>query len=129
MGINNQQSNSSIYRTALFTLSRSARVGTNSGMGVFCNQTSKMSSDSNKQHLTQEEKEQGKRLTRDPHSGEVVKENKYGQGVSHATGDSIVPEAIQKLAPEALERALPDAIHDTSGLPPKGSNNNNTGKQ
>lgn len=35
--------------------------------------------------------------------------------VSHSTGHSIVPEAIQKAVPEGLERALPDAIHDTSG--------------
>ena len=28
--------------------------------------------------------------------------------VSHATGDSIVPESVQKAVPEGLERALPD---------------------
>jgi hypothetical protein len=32
---------------------------------------------------------------------------------SHATGPSVVPETIQKLAPEALERALPESIHPT----------------
>jgi hypothetical protein len=31
-------------------------------------------------------------------------------GQSHATGKSVVPEAIQKVAPEALERALPDSV-------------------
>jgi len=36
-------------------------------------------------------------------------------GKSHATGESIVPEAIQKAVPEGVERALPNAIHDTSG--------------
>lgn len=32
---------------------------------------------------------------------------------SHATGPSVVPETIQKLAPESLERALPESIHPT----------------
>jgi len=36
-------------------------------------------------------------------------------GKSHATGDSIVPEAIQKVAPEKLEKALPEAVHPTKG--------------
>lgn len=27
---------------------------------------------------------------------------------SHATGDSIVPESVQKAVPEGLEKALPD---------------------
>ncbi|KAJ9615400.1 Mitochondrial tRNAs modification protein [Cladophialophora chaetospira] len=36
-------------------------------------------------------------------------------GKSHATGDSIVPEAIQKIAPEKLEKALPEAVHPTKG--------------
>lgn len=33
---------------------------------------------------------------------------------SHATGPSMVPEAIQKAAPEGLEKALPEAIHPTN---------------
>ena len=37
-------------------------------------------------------------------------------GQSHATGKSVVPEGIQKLAPEALERALPDT--SVSSFPP-----------
>ncbi|EXJ56633.1 hypothetical protein A1O7_06977 [Cladophialophora yegresii CBS 114405] len=36
-------------------------------------------------------------------------------GKSHATGDSIVPEAVQKVAPEKLEKALPEAVHPTKG--------------
>lgn len=35
-------------------------------------------------------------------------------GVSHATGDSKVPQTIQEAAPRGLERALPNKIHDTS---------------
>lgn len=41
--------------------------------------------------------------------------------VSHSTGHSIVPEAIQKAVPEGLERALPDAIHDTNSERPQHS--------
>ena len=57
-----------------------------------------------------------------------VMENKLGEkeetrgsagfgsgGKSHATGDSIVPEAVQKVAPEKLEKALPEAVHPTKG--------------
>jgi len=36
-------------------------------------------------------------------------------GKSHATGDSIVPEAVQKVAPEKLEKALPESVHPTKG--------------
>ena len=36
-------------------------------------------------------------------------------GKSHATGDSVVPEAVQKIAPEKLEKALPEAVHPTKG--------------
>lgn len=42
-------------------------------------------------------------------------EDNQSIGKSHATGDSIVPEAIQKAVPEGVERALPNSIHDTSG--------------
>ena len=35
--------------------------------------------------------------------------------VSHATGDSKVPQAMQEAVPEKLEKILPNAIHDTSG--------------
>ena len=35
--------------------------------------------------------------------------------VSHATGDSKVPHAMQEAVPEKLEKILPNSIHDTSG--------------
>ena len=35
------------------------------------------------------------------------------RNVSHATGPSKVPAAIQRAAPEGLERALPESIHPT----------------
>lgn len=38
-----------------------------------------------------------------------------GMDQSHATGQSYVPESVQKVAPEAVEDALPNAVHDTSG--------------
>jgi hypothetical protein len=36
-----------------------------------------------------------------------------GIGESHATGKSIVPDALQKAVPKAVEDALPNNIHDT----------------
>lgn len=36
--------------------------------------------------------------------------NNYGQGKSHATGDSNVPKAVQDQAPSGLEEALPDSV-------------------
>lgn len=36
--------------------------------------------------------------------------NEHGQGASHATGDSKVPEGVQKAAPKGLEDALPDSV-------------------
>lgn len=35
--------------------------------------------------------------------------------VSHATGDSKVPQFLQEGLPEAVEKAVPNAIHDTKG--------------
>ncbi|KAL5380049.1 hypothetical protein DPSP01_008086 [Paraphaeosphaeria sporulosa] len=40
-------------------------------------------------------------------------QNEHGQGASHATGGSEVPEAIQNKAPQGLEESLPNKIHDT----------------
>lgn len=39
--------------------------------------------------------------------------NKDTGKVSHATGDSIVPQALQEALPEKVEKAVPNAIHDT----------------
>ena len=36
--------------------------------------------------------------------------NEYGQGKSHATGESAVPNKVQDAAPSALEEALPDSV-------------------
>jgi hypothetical protein len=35
--------------------------------------------------------------------------------VSHATGDSKVPKALQEGLPEKVEKIVPNAIHDTKG--------------
>ena len=36
--------------------------------------------------------------------------NEYGQGKSHATGDSAVPGKVQEVAPKGVEEALPDEV-------------------
>ncbi|KAJ9501388.1 Mitochondrial tRNAs modification protein [Exophiala xenobiotica] len=36
-------------------------------------------------------------------------------GKSHATGESVVPESVQRVAPEKLEKALPESVHPTKG--------------
>ena len=35
--------------------------------------------------------------------------------VSHATGDSKVPQVLQEGLPAKVEKIVPDAIHDTRG--------------
>ncbi|KAJ9648460.1 hypothetical protein H2201_000796 [Coniosporium apollinis] len=40
-------------------------------------------------------------------------QNDAGQGMSHATGDSKVPDTIQDKAPKGLEESLPNSVHDT----------------
>ncbi|CAO2656603.1 Nn.00g054060.m01.CDS01 [Neocucurbitaria sp. VM-36] len=40
-------------------------------------------------------------------------QNEHGQGVSHAAGDSKVPQKVQEQAPAGLEKNLPNSIHDT----------------
>ncbi|KAJ3538403.1 hypothetical protein NM208_g5922 [Fusarium decemcellulare] len=49
-------------------------------------------------------------------------ENEWGQGKSHATGKSKVPESIQRAAPKGLEEALPDSIHPTGPNPGQSTN-------
>ena len=39
-------------------------------------------------------------------------------GKSHATGESVVPESVQRVAPEKLEKALPESVHPVSSFPP-----------
>lgn len=43
--------------------------------------------------------------------------NEYGQGKSHAQGDSAVPKAVQDAAPKGLEEALPDKVWSHLPLP------------
>lgn len=39
--------------------------------------------------------------------------NQHGQGVSHATGESAVPNKVQDVAPKGLEDALPEGVSGT----------------
>jgi hypothetical protein len=43
--------------------------------------------------------------------------NKHGQGQSHATGESHVPQKVQEAAPKGLEEALPDKVHQNNLCP------------
>ena len=36
--------------------------------------------------------------------------NQYGQGASHATGQSAVPNKVQEAAPKGLEESLPESV-------------------
>ncbi|KAH6909773.1 hypothetical protein BKA70DRAFT_1385584 [Coprinopsis sp. MPI-PUGE-AT-0042] len=49
--------------------------------------------------------------------------NSYGQGKSHATGDSFVPGKVQEVAPKGLEESLPEGIHPTGSNPNNQSTN------
>jgi len=49
-------------------------------------------------------------------------QNEYGQGESHATGHSKVPESVQRKAPEGLEESLPDSVHPTGANPGQSTN-------
>jgi hypothetical protein len=40
----------------------------------------------------------------------TMSENQYGQGVSHTSGKSEVPEKMQETTPESVEKALPDSV-------------------
>lgn len=39
-----------------------------------------------------------------------IYQNEHGQGMSHATGPSKVPEGIARQAPKGLEESLPDSV-------------------
>lgn len=39
--------------------------------------------------------------------------NQHGQGASHATGESAVPNKVQDVAPKGLEDALPEGVSGT----------------
>jgi hypothetical protein len=39
--------------------------------------------------------------------------NEYGQGASHASGDSAVPRKLQEKLPKGAEEAAPNSLHDT----------------
>jgi hypothetical protein len=38
-------------------------------------------------------------------------QNEYGQGASHASGDSKVPHKVQEQVPQGLEEKLPDSVY------------------
>jgi hypothetical protein len=40
----------------------------------------------------------------------TIMQNQQGQGVSHATGDSSVPQKVQEKAPQGLEEKLPESV-------------------
>lgn len=40
----------------------------------------------------------------------MASSNEYGQGKSHATGESAVPKSVQDAAPKGLEDALPEGV-------------------
>ncbi|CAE7023716.1 hypothetical protein P3342_005279 [Pyrenophora teres f. teres] len=43
--------------------------------------------------------------------------NEHGQGASHATGQSAVPNKVQEAAPKGLEEGLPESVHPTGSNP------------
>ena len=47
----------------------------------------------------------------------AAQQNAHGQGVSHATDHSKVPEKIQEAAPAGLERKLPENVHPPYPIP------------
>ncbi|KAM0425934.1 hypothetical protein ACHAPT_008873 [Fusarium lateritium] len=52
----------------------------------------------------------------------ITQQNERGQGVSHASGESKVPEAVQQKAPQGLEENLPDSVHPTGSEPGQSTN-------
>jgi hypothetical protein len=50
-----------------------------------------------------------------PDAAHDTNSNKDTGKVSHATGDSKVPQWLQEGLPEKVEKAVPNAIHDTKG--------------
>jgi len=57
-----------------------------------------------------------------------AQENERGQGVSHATGQSSVPDSVQQAAPAKLEHELPDSVHDTNSNKETGKVSHATGE-
>ncbi|KAJ4362382.1 hypothetical protein N0V83_010475 [Neocucurbitaria cava] len=53
----------------------------------------------------------------------MASSNEYGQGKSHATGESAVPNKVQEAAPKGLEDALPEGVHPTGSNPNDQSTN------
>ncbi|CAO2655220.1 Nn.00g102840.m01.CDS01 [Neocucurbitaria sp. VM-36] len=53
----------------------------------------------------------------------MASSNEYGQGKSHATGESAVPNKVQDVAPKGLEDALPEGVHPTGSNPNDQSTN------
>ncbi|KGQ03771.1 hypothetical protein BBAD15_g10962 [Beauveria bassiana D1-5] len=44
------------------------------------------------------------------------------QGISHATGNSKVPQSAQEKVPKDVEQSLPDSVHPTSSGPGQSTN-------
>ncbi|KAM0221186.1 hypothetical protein ACHAQD_005539 [Fusarium lateritium] len=44
-------------------------------------------------------------------------QNERGQGMSHASAPSNLPEGIQRQLPKSVEKALPEFIHPTESKP------------
>ena len=57
-------------------------------------------------------------------SANITMQNEHGQGVSHATGGSKVPQAAQDKLPQSVEENVPNTLHDTGS---SGSKSHATG--
>ncbi|KAM0345081.1 hypothetical protein ACHAPU_006967 [Fusarium lateritium] len=44
-------------------------------------------------------------------------QNERGQGISHASAPSKLPEGLQRQLPKSVEKALPESIHPTEPKP------------
>jgi hypothetical protein len=53
--------------------------------------------------------------SRSHYSSNSIVPNTFLGKVSHATGDSKVPKALQEGLPEKIEKIVPNSIHDTTG--------------
>ncbi|KAF4964752.1 hypothetical protein FSARC_7351 [Fusarium sarcochroum] len=51
-----------------------------------------------------------------------ISQNERGQGMSHASAPSKVPEGVQRQAPKGLEESLPDSVHPTGSNPGQSTN-------
>jgi hypothetical protein len=66
-------------------------------------------------HDTGSNKHTGMPSTKASNSPNPIVSNTLLGKVSHATGDSKVPKALQEGLPEKIEKMVPNSIHDTTG--------------